>query len=61
VRRVDGEEQADLAGDHGEHVGRRDPAGDQRRHAPQRGLLVGESRRSPRLALRARRELADDQ
>ena len=61
VRDVDTEEQADLARDRREHLGRRDPAGDQRRHAPQRGLLVREPRRSPRLAPRARRQLADDE
>ena len=61
VRRVGTKEQADLTRDRREHLGRRDPARDQRRDAPQRGLLVREARRSPRLALRARRQLADDQ
>ncbi len=34
VRDVDPEELTDLLRDRREHLGRRDPAGDQRRHAP---------------------------
>ena len=56
VRGVDPEEQADLTRDRREHVGRRDAAGDQRRHAPQRGLLVREpGKLLPARAVRDRR------
>jgi hypothetical protein len=42
VRRVDTKKQTDLTRDRRKHDGRGDAAGDQRRHAPQRGLLVRE-------------------
>jgi hypothetical protein len=61
VRGVDTEEQGDLARDRSEQLRRRYSAGDQRRHAPQRGLLVRESRRSACVMPRARRQEADDQ
>jgi hypothetical protein len=61
MRGVDTEEQGDLTCDRGEQLGRRDPTSGQRRHAPQRGLLVGEPLRPPHLALRARGQLADHQ
>jgi hypothetical protein len=50
VRRVDTKQLAHLTCDRREHVGGRSPAGHQRRHSPQRGLLVRESRGMPRLA-----------
>ena len=52
---VDAEELADLARDRREDLRRIDPARDERRHAPQRGLLVGEpAHLAPRLGVRDR-------
>jgi hypothetical protein len=41
-REVDRQEPADLLGDRGEHLLRRSRLGHQRRHPPQRGLLLGQ-------------------
>ena len=40
-RRLGTDQVAELIGDRGEHLGRPRPAGHQRGHPPQRGLLVG--------------------
>jgi hypothetical protein len=48
-RRLGADQAAELIGDRGEHLGRPRPAGYQRGHPPQRGLLLGQLTQ-PRLA-----------